>query len=274
MEFQKNLLCKKMNLNCCNDSCKKAHSQNELLISNCKKDIFCENIKCPFIHTNEHLSHEQYYKRMYNYISPYETKNTSICRYIDVGCKIDKCRKAHSIEELVISKCNCFRINCPFFHEDRDIQLTKSDYFERLKNFVQVLKKSDKNLLCRYINIGCQRNDCPYAHNIEQLNIHKCIFKNCKSNCVYLHDELINKQNYFQNMLKYIEPLKPKTVLCHFKNCKNINCNYAHSYNELIISDCVRGIKCKKHCCPFKHPNENLNKKIYYERMLKSLYPN
>lgn len=274
MFSNKNLLCKKINLKCSND-CKKAHSCDELLISKCKNDKFCEKLKCPFIHTDDpNITKEEYYKRMYDYISPYETTNTSICRYIYTGCKIDNCRKAHSVKELVLSKCDCFRSNCIFYHEERDKNLTKEEYFERMKTFLKILKKSDKNLLCRYINIGCQRKDCPYAHNIDELNIHKCIFKNCKSSCVYLHEEVVNKFDYFQKMLKYIEPLQPKTVLCHLKNCENINCNYAHSFKELILTYCVRGIKCKKHCCPFKHPHENLNKTVYYERMVKSLYPN
>ena len=274
--IQKNILCKKMNIYTCNESCKRSHNIDELIIDSCIYGIKCKNSKCPFIHPGDnHITKEEYFQRMYKYISPYENEFTTICRYIDIGCKIEKCRKAHSIQQLKISECDCYRDNCPFYHNSRDCNITKEEYFQRMKDFTITLNKSNKNMLCRYVNIGCQRNDCPYAHNINELEIKKCIFSNCKSNCVFLHkNEIFNLQQYYKRMLEYIEPIKPKTVLCHLEKCNNYNCKYAHSYEELIISNCIRGIKCKKHCCPFKHPNENFDKNVYYKRMLHSMYPN
>jgi hypothetical protein len=273
---QKYLLCKKMNINTCKDTCQRAHSINELEIIHCYKGFKCNNDKCPFIHPKDDpITEDEYFKRMYDYISPYESNYTSVCRYCDIGCKIELCRKAHSVDQLVFSECDCFRSDCPFFHKERDEHISKEQYFLRMKSWVKTIKKSNKNMLCRYINIGCQRTDCPYAHNIRELNVHKCIFNNCKSNCIFLHNyETIDKQEYFERMLDFIEPIKPKTVLCHNKECNNNKCLYAHSIDEYKISECIRGIKCKKHCCPFKHPNENFDKKTYYERMLYSLHPN
>jgi len=271
----KHLLCKKMNLQNCDQDCPRSHNIEQLKIINCIHAGNCINDKCPYKHPNELLSKQQYYDRMYNYVKPYISAYTSICRYIDIGCKIDKCRKAHSIDELVMSECDCYRNECPFFHSNRDENITKEYYFTRMKKWNKTLNKSNKNMLCRYIEIGCQRNDCPYAHSIRELNIHKCIFKNCKSSCIFLHcNETIDKQQYFDRILKYILPIKPFTVVCHNDNCKDNECLFAHSFEEFIISDCIRGNKCKKHCCPFKHPNENYDKKTYYERMMYSMHPN
>ena len=212
---------------------------------------------------------------MYDYISPYVSLYTSVCRYTDIGCKIEKCRKAHSIDELIMSNCDCVKLDCPFYHQKRDENITKEQYFIRMKSWVKTLKKSNKNLLCRYINIGCRRIDCPYAHNIEELNVHKCIFNNCKSKCIFLHEnETINKQEYYKRMLNFIIPIKPYTVLCCYKNCNIKNCLYAHSYEQFVESDCIRSINCKKHCCPFKHSFENFDKNVYFNRMLVSVYPN
>jgi hypothetical protein len=272
---QKNLLCKKMNLQCCDESCKRSHSKDELIMVQCHYGINCNNVKCLFLHPNDIVTKDEYYQKMYNYISPYETDFTTICRYSDIGCKIERCRKAHSINELKISDCDCYRDNCTFYHKERDFNITTEEYYTRMKNSIITLNKTNKTKLCRYINIGCQRDDCPYAHSIRELKVKHCLFNNCTSNCVFLHiNETIDKQEYFERMLKHISPLKPKTVICHYKNCKDSNCKFAHSYDRLIISNCIRNNKCKKHCCPFRHPNENFNKDIYYKRMLHSLHPN
>jgi hypothetical protein len=273
---QQNLLCKKMNLQCCKNDCNRSHSIDELIITNCHHGDQCKNCKCPFVHPfDSPITKQKYYHRMYDYISPYESNKTTVCRYYEIGCKIEKCKKAHNIKELTISNCDCFRDECPFYHQNRDKNITKQEYFDRIKSWVKTLKKSDKNLICRYINIGCQRADCPYAHNIRELNVHNCIFKDCKSYCVFLHNgETIDKQEYFDRMLDYIKPILPKTVLCYNSNCKYNKCLYAHSYNDLIITECIRGNKCKKHCCPFKHPQEFLNKNTYYNRMKIARFPN
>ena len=272
---QKYLLCKKMNLYNCNSYCLRSHNIDELEVIDCHYGNECKMNKCPFMHPKDNITKQNYYKRMYEYILPYETEYTSVCRYTDIGCKIEKCRKAHSADKLIISKCDCFKLlNCPFYHENRDKNITKEQYFIRMKNWVKTLKKSNKELLCRYINIGCRRNNCPYAHNIKELNIHKCIFTNCKSDCVFLHNnETIGKQEYFERMLKFILPIKPFSVLCEKKNCNN-KCMYAHTFEEFLVTSCIRGIKCKKHCCPFKHPGENLDKDTYYNRMSYAHYPN
>ena len=273
---QKYLLCKKINLNNCDGSCERSHSIDQLEIINCFYGIKCKNTDCPYIHPDDkNITKEEYFHRMYDYILPYESNFTSICRYSDIGCKIEKCRKAHSVDELIISYCNCFRSECPFYHKQRDEHITKEEYFNRMKSWVKTMKKLNKKMLCRYINIGCQRNDCPYAHNMRELKVHKCIFNSCKSTCIFLHNnETIDKQEYFERMLNFIEPIKPKTVLCHYKNCYDKKCLYAHSFDEYKVSQCIRTNKCKKHCCPFKHPNENLEDKIYYQRMLHALHPN
>ena len=272
---QNYLLCKKMNLNNCDENCERSHSIEQLEMIDCFYEMKCKKTDCPYIHPNDdYITKEQYFIRMYNYILPYESDFTSICRYSDIGCKIEKCRKAHSVDELIVSNCNCFRSECPFYHKQRDEHITKEEYFLRMKSWVKTITKSNKKMLCRYINIGCQRSDCPYAHNIRELKVHKCIFNYCKSNCIFLHNETIDKQEYFERMLKFIEPISPKTVLCYYKKCHNDKCLYAHSFDEYKVSQCVRGNKCKKHCCPFKHPNENLDKKTYYQRMLRALHPN
>lgn len=274
---QKNLLCKKMNINCKDINCLRSHSFDELIVTKCIYDTKCKNHRCPFIHSNDSpITKEKYYNRMYEYINPYDSYKTSICRYYKIGCKVKDCRKAHSIDELNISECDCYRDDCTFYHKYRDENITKEEYFERMKNWSKIFDKSDKKLLCRYINIGCKRTDCPYAHSIKDLKVHKCIFSDCKNTCVFLHkDETIDKQEYFERMLHHIQPFKPNTILCSDKEyCTESNCKYAHNYSNLIVSECVRGNSCKKHCCPFKHPYENLSKTIYYNRMVISKFPN
>lgn len=278
--LQKNLLCKKMNINCNDLNCLRSHSFDELVVTNCLYDTKCKNHRCPFVHSNNlPITKEEYYNRMYDYINPYVSYKTSICRFYNIGCKIENCRKAHSVDELVLSECDCYRDNCFFYHKYRDQNITKQEYFDRMKTCTKLINKTNKNSLCRYINIGCQRNDCPYAHSINELNAHECIFSNCKSKCVYLHkNETIDKQEYFERMLKHIEPFIPKSVICfknlNSKNCNDLKCKYAHNYSELIITNCIRGKSCKKHCCPFKHPDEILSKNVYYNRMVTSKYPN
>ena len=274
---QKFLLCKKMNTDCNDINCPRSHSVEELIITNCIHGYNCKKQNCPYVHPyDKNLTKKEYFERMYNYISPYESYKTSICRYYKLGCKIQNCRKAHSSNELVISKCDCYREEeCSFYHENRDKNITREQYFDRMKTFSKIIKKSDKNLLCRYINIGCQRKDCPYAHSIDELTVHKCIFKNCKKGCIFIHNnENINKKEYFERMLKHIQPFKPKNILCHIKNCDNYKCKYAHDYSDVNIPNCIRENLCKKHCCPFIHPSENLSKTVYYNRMLISKYPN
>lgn len=274
----RNLLCKRMNLKKCPETCNRAHNINELEISICNKGANCNNTKCPFVHSHQEfnlVNKQNYYKQMYKYTNPYETDRTSVCRYSSIGCKIVKCRKAHTINELRITECDCFRNNCPFYHIERDAHITKQEYFERMKQHQNVISKSSNEMLCRYVDIGCQRLDCPYAHSSEDLIVHKCIFSNCKSNCVFMHpDEHISKQEYYERMKNYVVPLKPLTVICHDNNCLDDKCMFAHSFDEFRVSYCVRGDKCKKHCCPFAHPSENLSDDVYYQRMLNSMHPN
>jgi hypothetical protein len=277
---QKQLLCKKMNVNCDIDNCPRSHSINELVLENCYYNENCKKQNCPYIHPYDSpITKVQYFDRMYKYINPYQSFKSSICRYYDIGCKIENCRKAHSIDELQITECDCYKIDCYFYHKNRDENISKKDYFNRMKVFIKTIEKEDNKLLCRYINIGCQREDCPYAHNINELKVHNCIFNNCKNfkqnKCVFLHkNETIDKIEYFERMLKHIQPFEKNNILCNKINCKNINCKYSHSYSDLIIPNCIRESNCKKHCCPFIHPHENLTKKVYYNRMLTSKFPN
>ena len=265
-------LCKKMFVYCDRDNCNRAHSQDELKIHNCIYDKTCKNTRCPFIHSNdEFISNDDYYKRMLKYINPYDSYKTSVCRYTNKGCKIENCRKDHNEEELKIAECDCFRKECPFYHESRDININKKEYYQRMVNFCKITKNNDKNILCRYINLECRRPNCPYAHNIEELEVHKCIFKTCKTkNCPFLHnDEKIEKIQYFNRMLIYSKQFESKTICCDNKNCKIKNCKYAHSEHELKQIPCIRE-NCKKENCPFVH-NLKTDKNVYYNNMLKSI---
>jgi hypothetical protein len=63
-----------------------------------------------------------------------------------------------------------------------------------------------------------------------------------------------------------------KTKMCNKVYCNRINCNYAHSFTELRVPDCVFGSECiymssKNKLCLFRHPCEN--KKQYIERVCK-----
>jgi hypothetical protein len=268
-----------MNLNYCDDSCPKSHSFEELPIIGCIDGNCCEEYKyktCPFLHPNDKImTKEEYFKRMYEFVAPYEVNKKIVCKYIEVGCRINGCTKAHTVKELEITKCNCYRKSCPFLHE-RDENMSREEYFKRMINFVQPANMFNKNMLCRYIDIGCRINNCPYSHNIDELIMHKCTNVNCKlSRCMFLHnDEVIKKSEYFTRIYKFTETLKIGTVVCQDKYCKDRKCKYAHSLNEFVVSNCVRENRCKKSSCPFKHPGENLEKYEFYKRMQRSFYPN
>ena len=164
----RNILCKRMNLKKCPETCNRAHNINELEISICNKGANCNNTKCPFVHSHQEfnlVNKQNYYEQMYKYTNPYETDRTAVCRYSSIGCKIVKCRKAHTVNELRITECDCFRNNCPFYHIERDAHITKQQYFERMKQHQNVISKSSNEMLCRYVDIGCQRLDCPYENN-------------------------------------------------------------------------------------------------------------
>jgi hypothetical protein len=273
--MEKHYLCKRMFVNCNIHECKRAHSQNELKIHKCIYDTTCKNSRCPFIHTNdENISNDEYYKRMLKYINPYDSYKTTVCRYTIKGCNFENCRKAHNKEELRITKCDCFRDNCPFYHDDRDENITIDKYYNRMIEFCKITDNNDKKILCRYIDLGCKRPNCPYSHSIEELEMHKCIFKICKTrNCPFIHNnEKITKIQYFNRMLKYIKPFETRTILCDDLNCKNKNCKYAHSKEELKQIDCIRK-NCKKENCPFIH-SFKINISDYYNKMLKSIFPN
>lgn len=275
----KNFLCMKLHLGICDEKCQRAHNIQELNISLCYNGSNCNNNKCPFVHSQQELLNidkQQYYERMYNYVKPYDTNKTSVCRYSQIGCRIDKCNKAHNSNEIRFSECECSRHDCVFYHRNRDADISKEEYFARMKDYKNIIIKNKHEMLCRYINIGCQREDCPYAHSIDQLKIHKCIFKECKNTkCIFYHDNNnIDKQEYYNRMLEHIIPLKPKTVICYNNLCNGKNCKHAHSLSEFVVSNCVRGNKCKKHCCPFKHPNDKVDKSVFYNRMLYALHPN
>lgn len=272
--MEKHYLCKKMLINCNTRECKRAHSQDELKIHKCIYNTTCKNTRCPFIHTNDEIiSDEEYYKRMLKYINPYDSYKTTICRYTNNGCNLQNCRKAHVKEELRITECDCFRDNCPFYHKNRDENITINEYYNRMVNFCNLTDKNDKKLLCRYINLECKRPNCPYSHSMNELEVHKCIFKICKTrNCPFIHDkEEITKLQYFNRMIDYIKPFEKKTILCE-KNCKNIKCNYAHSSDELKQIQCIRK-NCKKENCPFVH-DIKINMNEYYNKMLKTIFPN
>jgi len=270
-------LCKRMFVNCDNHNCDRAHSQDELKIHNCIYDKTCKNTKCPFIHSeDEYISNMEYYERMLKYINPYNSYKTTLCRYLNKGCKFENCRKAHNEDELKITECDCFRDNCPFYHNYRDENITKTEYYNRMANFCKITDNNNKNLLCRYIHLECKRPNCPYAHCIDELEVHTCIFKTCKTkNCPFVHnDEKITKTQYFDRILKYIQPFDAKTIICseHFKICKNKNCKYAHSQIELKQIKCIRN-NCKKEKCPFVH-DIKITMNDYYNKMIKSIFPN
>lgn len=273
----RNLLCKKMNIYCNRENCDRSHSIDELVISNCIYDEKCKNLeKCPFVHKFDlPINKDEYFKRMFRYINPYSTFKTTICRYSEKGCKIENCRKAHNEKELKITECDCFRENCVFYHKNKDENITKQEYYKRMENWLKIFEKPNKKFLCRYINIGCNRPNCQYAHDIKDLYVHKCIFDDCYSKCVFLHrNETIDKHEYFERMLNFIQPFKENSILCNLKQCNKQKCKYAHNKNELLLTNCNRGSLCKYKNCPFYHPNENFSKDLYYERMILVKYPN
>lgn len=268
------LLCKKMNLRTCDETCKRSHSLEQLQIVGCIYGNNCEDKKyktCPFMHPDEiSITNEQYYTKMYQFVAPYEINKTRVCSRI--LCDDKSCEKAHNVEQLIVVKCDCYRKYCLLYHEERDINITKEEYFKRMNNN-EKLNNTSKNILCRYIEIGCRRKDCPYAHTIDELEVIKCMRRNCK--CDLFHsDQNIIKSEYYKSRYIYSEQLKPFTIMCEKKNCNDKKCLYAHSFKQFVVSKCVRQNRCKKLSCPFKHPEQKQDKYFFYQKMIKSHLPN
>ena len=56
-----------------------------------------------------------------------------------------------------------------------------------------------------------------------------------------------------------------RTTRCNIKNCKRINCNFAHSFSELRIIPCKHYANCQYFpSCKYLHPSES--KSEYFSR--------
>jgi hypothetical protein len=255
-----------------------AHSKEELQITYCPKNTQCEtkNI-CPFLHTNDHhVNIDQYYERMYHYVRPYESVKVTLCKYLHKGCIFQNCRKAHNEEELQFNVCLCQNSTCYFYHPERDTSITKQQYYQRMLDRMQIFDENNNKYICRYYDIGCRRVNCTYAHSVQELQVHKCLFKTCRSEtCMFIHrNDCLTKEQYFLRMLQHSHPLPPKSIVCdRLAKCNQQKCLYAHSVDEIVITNCIRGNKCKKNNCPFQHPFLQLSKQQYFLKIIKEKLP-
>ncbi|ARF10097.1 hypothetical protein Indivirus_14_4 [Indivirus ILV1] len=215
---------------------------------------------------------------------------TQMCNSVSSNIKCrhgDKCRYAHSKEELVCGygdSCtsnNCNRIHSSPRHIIKeevkvavisiDIPSKKSEP-EKSKHEIKTIFKTQ---LCNSLesNIKCRHGDnCRYAHSEEEL---VCGYgDSCTSNnCNRIHSSPINKVvnkevTSDRNITGFNTNAKVK--LCAFiGRCKNgVNCKYSHTASQPL--ECGYGNQCKKVCwdgykyinisntlCDRRHPYEN-----------------
>ena len=213
---------------------------------------------------------------------------TQMCNSVSSNIKCrhgDKCRYAHSKEELVCGYGDsCTSNNCNRIHPRNnikeevkvavitvDIHPKKSEP-EKSKHEIKTIVKTQ---LCNSLesNIKCRHGDnCRYAHSEEELVCgygDSCTSKNCNRIHSSPISKVVNKEiTYDRNITGFNTNAKVK--LCAFiGRCKNgVNCKYSHTASQPL--ECGYGNQCKKVCwdgykyinisntlCDRRHPYEN-----------------
>ena len=127
----------------------------------------------------------------------------------------NKCTFAHSVEELNLRNCFdgrfCRNMRCRFYHPDLE---SKLEYFARTRQEVPVFAepvKFDKKSLkftkpCEMImkKGRCYREDCTFAHTLNDLVLKECNKgKSCGNlHCQYFHPNMESKVNYYKRIGK------------------------------------------------------------------------
>ena len=268
------VVCKSLNTEIkCKDEnkCKFAHTKEQFVITNCffGQDCVYVNLEgalyyntkekiCCRRHTNE--TDENLYSRL-NLVS----KPQSEAKTIPILKKSIQTKK-HLPGEVwsKIIKNDHSIVSIPQIPETKRVE---SPTFEEVK----IQKKADA--ICKYYKAGqkCPHISCRFIHN-DEMDIPNSEFKNSYISAI----DILSNKNKIAIKKKY-------TKMCESVN-KGINCRhgsscrFAHSKDQLIISNCFFGDDCKnikltgesgyinitKNICPFKHPNETLNE--FYTR--------
>lgn len=126
----------------------------------------------------------------------------------------------------------------------------------------------EKSYICKYIlkNGTCFRSLCTFAHDYINFYPKECLnFYNCKNkDCLYIHHEQTKKELFNSIIINnkfYIKDKNKFSSLCkNYKNCKFVNCNFAHNLEEFSPKNCIFGENCNnKEKCVFSHLEEKEN---------------
>ncbi len=190
-------------------------------------------------------------------------KPKKMCRYFLNGenCpKGDECVFLHEVNEE-INECyygkKCNNPNCIYLHTEG------KDEFKK-----QVEKDIKKTKICReWEKDGkCDRGtECKFAHGSNELKKPECFFgiKCNNPTCKFTHNVNLS------------EKLLEKTKICRqwakFGSCPRGNeCTFAHGKNQLVISKCVYGEKCRnKETCKYRHEDVPL----FQEKQSTTIFP-
>jgi hypothetical protein len=219
------------------ERCKYAHDLEQLVIRDCRFNSECRNIEkkngkyvnisdkiCRFKHENESIS--DYNMRVNNIkktpekVNPLKIKNELPTNYHFVVYK----------EEKIIEEDKIFvDIEIPIKSNDNWVEIKKKvsvrdKAFETLSDKEKMKTKLNCTKLCMSIinKTKCLHKNCRFAHDIKELVIRDCLFKN---DCKYI--KTIN--NEYVNICK--------TKICEFKHNKETNENYYKriGYNDIHL---------------------------------------
>jgi hypothetical protein len=228
--------------------CRYAHSEEQLIIKNCSFDKDCKFLKykdnsekiCKYIHSFE--TKEEYFNRIRNK----EDKDIKLPSKENIEKK--------SIESIEVNKYNYTKktINDIYtpsvkeviidVKEDEWIQVkipkTKNEKsrdkaFDILSDKDKLKDKLKRTKLCLSVinKTTCpHKNNCRYAHNIQELTIRECLFQD---DCNYIKKEKINNNYVYRNV--------SKTKICESKH-KDEKLN---NYYERIGLNTVKKITLK-----------------------------
>lgn len=224
-----------LNKNSCpeGERCKYAHKLSQLVIRDCKFNSECRNVEkkngkyvnindkiCKFKHENESIS--DYNMRVNNIKKSPEIKIKlkEFVRELPINYNFIKIEEDKVCEKIDIE----IPIKSNDWIEIKKKDTTRDKAFETLSDKEKMKTKLNCTKLCMSVinKTQCKHKNCRFAHDIKELVIRDCLFKN---DCKYIK----KVDNQYVNICK--------TKICEFKHNKETNDNYYTriGYNDIHL---------------------------------------
>ena len=260
----------------------------------------CENVSCPFLHNLDELNIEPCRHRRCSrvkQISPCKYINIEIgCKFIHTGEsrtaffiregflpetkeekkeEVKEEKKVESKPTPPVVECNAWKQTnpkvyihpeqkaVPCIHREPKIQEEKKETQETREH----THSNTKTKLCESVYTGnpCRhKNNCRFAHSLDEINILECpfgnrcgfvqnrrgVFFNSEGKfCKFIHPEE-TRENYFSRNGIVVKKAEPKAESCKLKTkicnsvlqgvtCRRRHCDFAHNEQELNIRECT-----------------------------------